>query len=297
MTSFTVLAPAKVNLFLHVGRPDAEGFHPIASLAVFADIGDALRAQQADSFSVRAAGEFADGVPENEDNLVARAVRAMFAPEPPPPWAVTIDKILPVAAGLGGGSSDAAALVRALAERRSLTPEALARAAAAIGSDGAACLAARPVLMHGRGERLAPAPRLPTLHAVLLNPRAPCPTGAVYQAFDARGAGEADMPAFPTGGFPDAGALIHWLAEHTRNDLEAPAVGVQPAAGEALALLHESGGAGLVRMSGSGATAFALFETAGAAEEAAVELHRSRPDWWTRPCRFEDPRDRTAAGG
>lgn len=297
MTAFEVLAPAKVNLFLHVGPPDGEGFHPIASLAVFADVGDRLRAEDAGAFSVRATGPFAEGVPEDGGNLVARAVRALFAPDPPPPLAVTIDKRLPVAAGLGGGSSDAAALVRALAERRPATAEALARAAAAIGSDGAACLAAEPVFMQGRGDRLAPAPRLPTLYAVLLNPRAGCPTGAVYRAFDTQGAGRADMPETPSAGFPTARALIDWLAAETRNDLEAPAATVQPSAGEALAALRGTGDPGLVRMSGSGATAFALFETAAGAEIAAAELRRRHPQWWTQPCRFVDGRERSAEEG
>lgn len=295
MTDHEVLAPAKVNLFLHVGRPDADGYHPIASLAVFADVGDRLSVRDAERFCVRAAGPCAEGVPEDNDNLVARAVRALFAPHPPPALAVTIDKRLPVAAGLGGGSSDAAALVRLLARRWNLGEDALARAAAAIGSDGAACLAAEPVLMTGRGERLAPAPRLPTLHAVLLNPRAPCSTGAVYRVFDEQEEGEADMPEFPAEGFATAASLIVWLAERTRNDLEHPAAAVQPAAAEVLDVLRQAGGAGLVRMSGSGATAFALFEQAADRDAAAHALRRLRPEWWTQPCRFEDLRGRAAA--
>src|SRR5438132_266970 len=166
----TAFAPAKVNLFLHVGAPGPDGYHPICSLMAFADIGDRLTARTAGALDLQVAGPFAADVPAGPDNLVLRAAQALFARirEPAPPIGLVLEKALPVAAGLGGGSSDAGAALRLLrhALDAALDDAALQAVAAELGADGAACLWGRPVLAQGRGERLSPAPILPALDAV-----------------------------------------------------------------------------------------------------------------------------------
>lgn len=195
-----------------------------------------------------------------------------------PPLAVTLDKTLPIAAGLGGGSSDAGAALKLANRALGLDlPEAeLAGIARIVGADGPMCLIARSAWAEGIGDALTPAPELPPLHAVLANPGRPSPTGAVYRAYDAGPPQPADRPAPPDDW--SAAAVIDWLAEQ-RNDLEVPAVALEPAIGEALSAMHQSG-AHLTRMSGSGATAFGLFETAAAARAASDTLRRQHTDWW-----------------
>lgn len=281
-------APAKVNLFLHVGWLGPDGYHPLSSLAVFADVGDDLRAEAAERFSFRVEGEFAEGL-GGEDNLVVRAVDALCATVGAgrPKLALTLVKRLPPASGLGGGTSDGAAALRLL--RREVFPQVseaqLEAAALTLGSDGPACLRARPVLMSGRGERLASPPLLPPLPAVLVNPRAECSTAAVYRAFDEGMPSDACMPTPPSG--VSAGGLADWLAAETRNDLEAAAARVQPAALSATEALAATPGARLARISGSGATAFALFATPGEARSTAARLQVERHGWWTRACSLE----------
>jgi 4-diphosphocytidyl-2-C-methyl-D-erythritol kinase len=272
-------APAKVNLFLHIGPLAADGFHPVCSLMVFADVGDRLRLERGGGFAVEGpfAAELAGLGPA--DNLVMRAARALGEP----PGRLVLDKQLPVASGLGGGSSDAGAALRLLRAGRSDAE--LEAAAAALGSDGVPCLWARPVIAEGRGERLSPAPRLPLLHAVLVNPRAPCPTGAVYRAYDAGPAAAADRPASPEA-FADAAAVVSFL-ERTRNDLEAPAAGLVPLIADTLAWLRARPEVLFARLSGSGATCFALCEGAEAAARLAVDAEAR--GWWAKACRLGGP--------
>ena len=188
-SSLAAFAPAKVNLFLHVGGPDAEGYHPISSLMVFADVGDQIAIQPSDAPAFETSGPFGGEIPVDGDNLVVRAARAFHAKlgGPIPPYRLILDKRLPIAAGLGGGSSDAGAALKLL--RDALAPnfsdDDLEPLAASLGADGAACLRARALMAEGRGEILSPAPALPELNAVLVNPGAPSPTGAVYRAYDA----------------------------------------------------------------------------------------------------------------
>jgi len=182
-------AAAKVNLFLHVGAPGADGYHPICSLMAFADIGDEVMAYEAEALELRVAGPFAGALSAEGDNLVLHAARALIAAarRPVAPFGLTLTKRLPVAAGLGGGSSDAGATLRLLREALSLKlgDAALEDLAAGLGADGAACLWGRPVIAEGRGERLSPAPGLPVIDAVLVNPGVPVSTAEVYRAFDA----------------------------------------------------------------------------------------------------------------
>jgi len=281
-------APAKVNLYLHVGPPGADGFHPLCSLAVFADVGDRLTAARAARFSYTAEGPFAGGL-GGEDDLVMRAVDALRreAGTERPALTLRLHKALPVASGLGGGTGDGAAALRLLhAEAFPELPlEAVERAAGALGSDGPACLAGRSVVMEGRGERLSPAPELPPLWAVLVNPGAPCSTSAVYAAYDAAGAGgsadQVEAPALRT-----TRDVATWLAAETRNDLQAVAVKVQPLVHDALSALAKAPETLLARMSGSGATCFALVEDSAAAGRLAERIATRRANWWVRACRL-----------
>lgn len=277
------LAPAKVNLFLHVGPVAADGYHPLASLVAFADIGDGLTVGPAERLSLTVTGPFGQGLNDG-DNLILKALRALgdATGAGDPPVAVALDKQLPIAAGLGGGSSDAGAALKATRDALglSLDDDALADIAAHVGADGPMCLHARAAWAGGRGDRLTFEPRLPPLPALLVNPGVPSPTGAVYRRYDEGRAGSADQrdPPADWGLSP----FIDWLASQ-RNDLEDPAVALQPAIGEALAETARLPGVRLVRMSGSGATVFALFETAEHAADAARRLTLIRPGWWVRP--------------
>lgn len=280
--SLTGLAPAKINLLLHVGPVRADGYHPLVSLAAFADVGDRVTVRRAEALSLAVEGPFAAGLDGDGDNLILKALRALgeAAGIGEPPLAVTLDKRLPIAAGLGGGSADAGTALRLAARLLDLDPTeaALERLALAAGADGPMCLRARPAWASGVGEILEDEPRLPTLHAVLLNPGLPSPTGAVYRAYDAAPDGSADRPASPADW--SAPGVIAWLAAQ-RNDLEAPALALTPGIGEALAAMQGAPGCRLARMSGSGATVFGLFDDRAAVVEAVFAL--DRPGWWTRP--------------
>lgn len=289
MTTLTALAPAKVNLFLHVGPVDGEGYHPVCSLVAFADIGDRVGARPADRTTLSVAGEFGRGL-AGDDNLVLRALSALERETggASVPLELTLDKRLPIAAGLGGGSSDAGAALRLAA---ALTPGGVARpaldaAAHVVGADGPMCLSPRPAWAEGRGERLTPEPRLPALHAVLANPRAPSSTGAVYRAYDAGVVAGADRPADPADWSPSG--VIAWLAAQ-RNDLEAPALSLQSAIAPVMQALAATEGVGLVRMSGSGATVFALYADPARADAAAAALSGVHEAWWVRRAVLGDP--------
>jgi len=286
----SAFAPAKVNLFLHVGGPDAEGYHPISSLMVFADVGDQVMIQAADAPAFETSGPFGAAVPSEGDNLVTRAARAFHARlgGPIPPYRLILDKRLPIAAGLGGGSSDVGAALKLLRDALapSLTDDDLEPLAASLGADGAACLRATALMAEGRGEALSPAPALPALHAVLVNPGVPSPTGAVYRAYDAAvHPGGAERPFLPEN-LESVEEVAAWLAAATRNDLEAPAIRLEPRIGEALDVLREEPESLLVRMSGSGATCFALCAGDIEAETLAERIEQARPDWWVRRCRL-----------
>lgn len=282
------LAPAKINLFLHVGPVAADGYHPLASLVAFADVGDAVTVVRAEALSLSVTGPFGAALAGEGDNLILRGLRALgeAAGIGAPPVAVTLEKKLPIAAGLGGGSADAGTAIRLTARLLDLDLDeaALEAVAGVVGADGPMCLRARPAWATGRGDDLRDEPRLPPLHAVLLNPGLPSPTGAVYRAYDDAPAGDADCPDAPADWSP--AAMIDWLKDQ-RNDLEAPALRVTPGIAEALSAMRAAPGCRLTRMSGSGATVFGLFDDAAAAEGAALALQR--PGWWVRSCLLGNP--------
>lgn len=285
----TAFAPAKVNLFLHVGPAGEDGYHPICSLMAFADVGDRLSIQGSEAPSFEVTGPFAGELGDDADNLVVKAARTLLTsvPGPKPPFQLILDKRLPVAAGLGGGSSDAGAALRLLREalELSVSDEQLEAIAADLGSDSVACLRAETVIAEGRGEQLSDAPGFPPLDAVLVNPRVASSTAAVYRAFDEAGArGAADRPLLPET-FESAEELAALLSL-CRNDLQAPAIALNPVIGEVLDTLSSEPEVLLARMSGSGATCFALCAGDIEAEGLAERLQAMRPRWWVQRCRI-----------
>jgi 4-diphosphocytidyl-2-C-methyl-D-erythritol kinase len=243
----------------------------------FADVGDHVSVRPADTVGLEINGPFAEGLEAGEDNLVLRAARAILArcKGPRAPFHLTLTKALPLAAGLGGGSSDAGAALRLLRDslETGLSDAELEAVAGELGSDGPACLFARSVVAEGRGERLSPAPAFPILDAVLINPRVPSPTGAVYRGFDAMGAvGGADRPDLPPA-FESAEEMAGFLAT-CRNDLEAPAVQLTPLIGEVLATLRDEPETLLARLSGSGATLRRRYRGRGPGRAAGAHASR-----------------------
>jgi 4-diphosphocytidyl-2-C-methyl-D-erythritol kinase len=290
--SRTAFAPAKVNLFLHVGPPAADGYHPVASLMAFADVGDIVSAVEAEALALHVKGPFGRELSADADNLVLRAAHAFLAEarRPMAPLGLLLDKRLPVAAGLGGGSSDAGAALRLLRDEggAKLSDDRLEAVAASLGADGAACLWGRPTFAEGRGERLTPAPRLPPIDAVLVNPGVPVSTPAVYRRFDADARfGDVALPPAPDA-FEDVRELAAWLGR-LRNDLERPAIEVAPEVGAVLETLAAEPETLLARVSGSGGTCFALCDDDIAAESLAERLEALEPRWWVKRCRLGGP--------
>jgi 4-diphosphocytidyl-2-C-methyl-D-erythritol kinase len=285
-------AAAKVNLFLHVGPPGTDGYHPLCSLMVFADLGDRVSAYEADALDLKILGPFGAALEAQGDNLVLRAARALMARGRGPmrPVGVLLDKRLPVAAGLGGGSSDAGATLRLLRDVLDidLDDQGLEAVAAELGADGPACLWGRPVLAEGRGERLTAAPALPVMDAVLVNPGVPVSTPAVFRALDAAGRfSDVTPPPMPEA-FERVEEVAAWLS-FTTNDLQAPAVGLAPEVGDVLAAVQDEPEALIARMSGSGATCFALCASDIEAESLAERLQALSPHWWVKRCRLGGP--------
>ena len=281
MTPIRETAPAKINLYLHVGPLRDDGLHDLASLFVFTEEGDEIVAEPADALSLDIEGPFADalaGAPI-ADNLVTRAAEALHAHAGVDAGAkLTLIKNLPVAAGVGGGSADAAATLRALAKlwRVSISDADRRALAFDLGADVPACLDRRPVLVDGAGEKLSPAPSLTPLWVLLVNPGIEMPTGPVFSRFDA------DSPAPPRPLHPQVdfasvrGARA--LMKQSRNDLEGPAFAIAPEISELVRSMAARPGAVAARMSGSGATCFALFEKKQAAE--AAQEHFAKKKFW-----------------
>ena len=263
-------APAKVNLCLHVTGRRADGYHLLDSLVVFAGIGDEVSAAPADGLSLALEGPEAGALAAEPDNLVLRAARALAAGRDLGA-ALRLTKRLPVASGIGGGSSDAAAALRVLSRLWGVEAD-LPAIALSLGADVPVCLARAPAVMRGIGEVLGPAPRLPRFGLLLANPRVAVETRAVFAA---RASGFSPPIAYPEA-WSDAAAMARDLAAW-RNDLEAPAMALCPAIAEVRAAIATQRGCLLARMSGSGATCFGLFADAAAAERAAAALPGA---WW-----------------
>jgi 4-diphosphocytidyl-2-C-methyl-D-erythritol kinase len=277
-------APAKVNLTLRVIGRRADGYHEIDSLVVFASVGDTLAFSAGRALALTVDGPTAAASGAIDDNLVLKAARALAERvDGLKLGRFVLSKRLPVAAGVGGGSADAAAALRLLARanRIALDDPRLHEAARATGADVPVCLDSRPRVMRGIGEILSAPIALPRLPAVLVNPRVAVPTKDVFARLNAprlvrSPAGEPpqELPA-------DRAGLITYLGGR-ENDLEAPALSLQPVVAEVLAALRSLAGCRLARMSGSGATCFALFDQTKAATAAAAALRKQHPAWWVR---------------
>lgn len=275
MTLFHETGWAKINLALHVRARRADGYHEIETLFAFVDGGDAIAAAVSDADDLTIEGPFGDGLSAGADNLVLRVLallRDRYGAARVPPLAVRLTKTLPVAAGIGGGSADAAAMARLV--RAHFLPDvgdaALARLVGTLGADIAACVASATCLGVGTGAELSPVPELALggTPVLLVNPRAPVATGPVFAAWDGTDRG----PLF-------TGAHLRAQLFAARNDLQRPAIAQCPAIAD---ILTELGGLGpwLARMSGSGATCFALFDAPAERDAAAAAIAVRHPGWW-----------------
>ncbi len=280
-------APAKINLWLHVGKKRRDGYHKLTSLIVFADVFDEMKAEHPDSLSLKVDGPNGDGLAV-EENLVMQAARhfARKMHKKDRGAALHLKKNIPVAAGLGGGSADAAATMRALNELWDTNApiSRLQDLAHKIGADVPVCIDPRPTIVDGIGERLAPLESWPHLDAVLVNPGRPLSTAEVFRSYDAEGRHEPHRLQPPLGLADRDGALA--LIREGANELEHSAITLCPAIQEVLDALGETKECRLARMSGSGPTCFGLYDTEDAAKAAAEALTSAHPDWWVRPTRF-----------
>src|SRR5262245_28044388 len=280
---------AKVNLTLRVVGRRTDGYHDLESVVAFADCADKLTLTPGPELSLQTVGPLATACGELSDNLVLKAARLLAEVVPGlKAGAFELDKVLPVAAGIGGGSADAAAALRLLARLNNLSfdDERMLEVALEVGADVPVCLASRACDMTGVGEKLMPLSP-PTMPAVLVNPCVPVATKDVFEALGLRHGellvGAADVMMEAAASWPEeGGSLEEWveaLAAGT-NDLEAPATRIQPAIGEVIAALNATNGAWLARMSGSGATCFALYENTAEARRAADKVQLEHPSWW-----------------
>jgi len=278
---------AKVNLSLRVVGRRADGYHDLESVVAFADCADRLTLEPGNELRLTTTGPLAAACGDTSDNLVFKAAKLLAEAVPGLKLgAFALDKVLPVAAGIGGGSADAAAALRLLARLNdlSLDDPRLQKVALATGADVPVCLASRACDMTGVGEQLLPL-ALPSMPCVMVNPRVPVATKDVFSELGLRNGqllvGVADViraPAWPEEG----GSIADWIdvLERVPNDLEAPALRIQPVIGEVLEALRDSPGVKLARMSGSGATCFAIYGAANEAHTAAEKIRRDHPGWW-----------------
>src|SRR6516165_5501061 len=275
----TAFAAAKINLYLHVTGRRVDGYHLLDSLIAFPNIGDNITAEPAPDLSLEIVGpEAASLTGRHGDNLVLRAARLLAGHTATTGGAaLRLQKNLPVAAGIGGGSSDAAATMRVLTALwgLSLGEPALCDLAVRLGADLPACLHANPVWVGGVGERIEPAAGLPQAGILLVNPRIELPTAAVFAARSGPFGEPSRFSPMPK----DAVGLAQALMSR-RNDLTGAAIGLVPEIGAVLARLERLPGALIARMSGSGPTCFALFRDCAAAERACGALSASEPGWW-----------------
>ena len=281
-------APAKVNLYLHVGERRPDGYHDLASLVVFADAGDWIEARPAKDFALHLSGPFAPALASDPGNIILSAARALqlWANErghAAPPVELSLEKNLPVASGIGGGSSDAAATLHLLKDFWSLpaSPEDLASIGVTLGADVPMCLLAESALASGIGEILSPVHKMPDCAMVLVNPMVPVATASVFRNLHARsGAFQASLPRVM------AIRTLSVLLDHTMNDLAAPAKIQAPVIMRVEQALVTSPGCLVARMSGSGATCYGLFATMEEADAAAGLIAKAWPQWWVTPCRL-----------
>jgi 4-diphosphocytidyl-2-C-methyl-D-erythritol kinase len=280
-------ARAKVNLTLRVNGRRADGYHDLESVVAFADCADRLTLAPGPDLELKMSGPLAQACGETSDNLVLKAARLLAERVPDMKvGSFSLDKALPVAAGIGGGSADAAAALRLLSQLNGLALDdpRIVEVAQLTGADVPVCINSLGCVMSGVGETLQPL-SLPTMPCVMVNPRLPVATKDVFKALGLRN-GELLVGATDVllqDRWPDANASLEDWVEAlaaSSNDLEAPAMRVQPVIGEVISALNATNGAWLARMSGSGATCFAIYENTAEAGRAAEKLRRDHPGWW-----------------
>ncbi|MEQ8291502.1 MAG: 4-(cytidine 5'-diphospho)-2-C-methyl-D-erythritol kinase [Roseovarius sp.] len=277
MTVVEAFVPAKVNLTLHVTGQRDDGFHTLDSLAMFADIGDRMTITMPGDYKLTVEGPMAEGVPEDETNLVLRAARMMRINAD-----IVLEKHLPNAAGLGGGSGDAAATLRVLS---GFSGQPVPGDGIELGADVPLCLQSEAARVTGIGDTVTPVPNLPPLDAVLVNPRLPVLTAEVFKRLKHKvnRPMPEEIPAFET-----SAELIEWL-RGMRNDLQEPAIEAEPVIQQVFETLERTPGCQLARMSGSGGTCFGIYKDAETAGSAAGRLQESFPSWWVRATRLNAP--------
>lgn len=279
------IANAKINLSLRIRGKRPDGYHLLESLVLFADAADRITCRNAEALSLDVTGPFAPALAGDEDNLILKAARIFAgALGREPALAFALEKNLPVASGIGGGSADAAAAIRAMIRLWGDPPGSIAGIAVQLGADVPVCVGKRPSMMWGIGEQTRDAGLLPDLDAVLVNPGVAVSTPAVFSRLKAPSVDGATPPA-PLPHLATLDGLLDWLADNP-NDLQAPAIEIAPVIGDVLETLEKSAGARLARMSGSGATCFALYGNPFDAAEAAADLARQHPGWWVTATRL-----------
>jgi 4-diphosphocytidyl-2-C-methyl-D-erythritol kinase len=285
LESVTVHAPAKINLALHVCGRRSDGYHLLDSLVVFTDVGDRISVSKSEELSLEVTGPFGDALVSETNNLVMRAAHLLRTFANIKDGArIRLEKNLPVASGIGGGSSDAAATLRACAELWAIDPTQISNTelAAKLGADVPVCVLRKPAFMSGIGEVLSPAPPLPTFWLVLVNSGQPLVTKTVFAALSNF------SPALTRGAFDNlAGAtdLAGALKSH-QNDLTGPARALAPSITSALSALENAPECLLARLSGSGPTCFGVFTDEHAARNAAALISSREPGWWVVPARI-----------
>ncbi len=284
----SLISRAKINLCLHVVGKRPDGFHQLQSLVTFAQFGDELsvvdygRTGNGDKLQIQ--GEFASQLANDETNLIMRALKAFRRQWPNAlgfDISLLLTKNLPIASGVGGGSANAASLLKLVSEISSIEidPRQLHKLALGIGSDMPVCLLEKPAMMAGRGEVIVPLENFPTLFAVLVNPGIAVSTGKVFASL-----GMTKNPALPDVGksLETVDGLVSWL-HRTRNDLEGEAIKMVPEIGQIIERFQGDVNCLFARMCGSGATVFALFDNMEKAEKGAVAIRRQWPQFWVQP--------------
>lgn len=264
MPMLTEIAYAKINLALHVRNRRDDGYHELETVFAFADTGDVLTAESADELSLDIVGAFADGLTSDTNNLVIRAAKALQTRGQGA--RITLHKNLPIASGIGGGSADAAATLRLLSRLWDVDTDLLALAAS-LGADVPACVYSETIWGEGVGDQLSPfnGDGISASPLLLVNPSITCLTGPIFAAWDGIDRGVLDP--------------INWI--EGRNDLQTPAIRLFPQIAAVLSVLEAQTSVRVTRMSGSGATCFALFETIELRDKACASIAEANPNWWT----------------
>ncbi len=286
MVTWHCNAPAKINLALHVTGQRNDGYHELETLVAFTGLCDRISVTESrgdsapNKIGLKTSGPFAAGLPAAENNLAVQAVKRLM--ERTGSWlhgqqvTIRLEKNLPPASGIGGGSSDAGAALIAYSKLAGISGrEEIEACAASLGADVPMCIVARPLIAKGIGDQISPFPDFPEIALLLVNPLVEISTPDVFKALRRQ-----DNP-----GFPQIGSKIVEVLPDLRNDLEAAAKDLVPAIGEAIEALKASGAPRLVRMSGSGATCFGLYDTLQAAQTAALQIASRRPNWWVQASR------------